>query len=105
MLYILLKNIIETTIQNYRCEVCSGSLQEISISIKKLSEQSIDLECICPACQTASHVHIQIGDMKNAMGNAGLISKNSNKNSIKDEDIVKISEDLLRIHSIEDLLR
>ena len=46
MLYILLKNIIETTIQNYRCEVCSGSLQEISISIKKLSKRTGDVSVI-----------------------------------------------------------
>lgn len=105
MIYILLKNIIETTIQNYRCEVCSGGLQEISISIKKLSDQSIDLECVCPSCQTTSHVHIQIADIQNTLRNAGLLGKNTNKDSIKDEDIAKISEDLLRIQSVEDLLR
>lgn len=103
MVYILFKNIIETTIQNYRCEVCTGTLQEISISIKKLADQSIDLECVCPNCQTASHVHIQVADMKQALGNAGLLG--NNKNTIKDEDIVKISKDLTNIHSVEDLLK
>lgn len=101
MVYILIKNIIETTIQNYRCELCAGTLNEASISLQKLSDTSIDLECTCPSCKTISHVHIQVADMKQAMTNAKIL----NKNAIKSEDILKISEEILQVHTIEDLLR
>ncbi len=103
MIYILIKNIIETTIQNYRCELCTSTLNEVSISLQKLSDTSIDLECTCPSCKTISHVHIQVADMKQAMMNAN--TKIINKNAIKSEDILKISEDIAHAHTIEDLLR
>lgn len=105
MIYILIKSIIETTIQNYRCDLCSGTLDESHISIREISGQQMDLECTCPACKTSARIRVQVADAKQSILNATIQNKNTNTNVIKLEDIEKISLDLTHVQSVADLLK
>lgn len=114
MLYIFLKNIIETTISHYTCQNCQHSIDESSLSVTGIGEHMINLEVICPHCQTHAHIHAEVANiaadmLKTPEGKALLkkVMKNGtlNENAIKDEDIVTLREELSQVQSIEDLLK
>ena len=114
MLYIFLKNIIETTISQYVCQSCQGKVDESSVSVVGIGEHMIDLEVHCPHCQTHTHIHAEVANIANEMlrtdeGKALLkkVMKNGNlnENAIKDEDIMTLRNELSSVQSVKDLLK
>ena len=114
MLYIFLKNIIETTISQYTCQSCQGKVEESSVRVTGIGESLINLDIKCPHCQSHAHIHAEVANIASEMlkteeGKALLqkVMKNGtlNENAIKDEDILTLKNELSSIHSIEDLLK
>ncbi len=114
MLYIFLKNIIETTIIQYACQGCQGKVEESSVRVTGIGESLINLDITCPHCQSHAHIHAEVANIATEMlktdeGKALLrkVMKNGtfNENTIKDADITSLMNELSSAHSIEDLLK
>ncbi len=67
MLYIFLKNIIETTIAHYVCQTCHGKVDESTVTVTGIGDHVIDLTVNCPHCQTQTHIHAEVANIANEM--------------------------------------
>ncbi len=114
MLYIFLKNIIETTIEHYNCQSCHNTIDESAVQITGIGDHLINLDITCSHCQAHAHIHAEVANIANEMlkTNEGKellkkVMKNGslNGNSIKDEDILTMKNELSAAQSIEDLLK
>lgn len=126
MNYIFLKNIIETILQNFTCPECHSKTNEQTLQITRITPQGIDIHIQCHICQSKSALHAEVNTMAHEMlqnehgrkffedfirqwGVLGAdMSQNmipAQQNWIKDEDIVKVHEDLKKARTIEDLMR
>lgn len=110
MNYLILKTIIDSTIMNFRCKECSSWISEWNINVLWLAWNSINLEVFCPNCRTQWVVKAEIwflnqGWNPELLNNIKNINQNpmSNKDLIKDSDILSIRESLKNSSSIEDL--
>lgn len=112
MNYIILKSIIDVTIQNFRCKNCNSWVGEWNINILGTAGNTLNLEIICPNCKTQWIVKAEIWMMW-ANQNPDFVSNVKNvlqnpdnsKDQIKDDDIVKLRKDLNNCSSLEDLFK
>ncbi len=116
MNYLVLKNIIETTITNFKCKNCNAWISESNINVLWVAWNSVNLEVICPQCKAQWVVKAEIGiisniknpefinGIKNAIENNSL-NKIENSELIKDNDITLLIENLKNCSSIEELLK
>lgn len=114
MLYIFLKNIIETTIEHYNCQSCHRTVDESAIQITGIGDHLINLDVVCSHCHTHAHIHAEIANIANEMIKTdewkALLKKVMKHNSIhegtiKDEDINTLKNELSSAQSIEDFLK
>lgn len=111
MLYIILKTIIETTIEQYICQWCQWKINIDSIRIIGIGETVLNLGITCPHCQLNSHIHAEIANMTENMIHTDeakdIIHKaiRKSENAIKDIDIQNIEKSLTSAQSVEDLLK
>lgn len=119
MNYLIFKSIIETTIANFKCQKCGSSIVEKSINIVWAAGNSLNLEIFCPQCNTQWIVKAEIWMVSNLSNitNPDFLKqlktqfsriqdnapKNENAETIKDEDILNIRENLKKSKSVEDL--
>lgn len=127
MQYIFLKNILETVLSNYVCPECQNKTNEQAIQVMGISSHGVDIHIHCHVCGAHSQLNAEINTMAAQMleTDSGKkqfedflkqwwtigttmqnkdTSQNQNNNAIKDEDIVKIHNDLKNAKSIEDLM-
>ena len=128
MQYIFFKNILETILSNYLCPECQDKTNEQAMHITGVSSHGIDIHIHCHICSAHSQLNAQInpeardmlqnehgkkyfdeflkewGTLGATMHNKKTHELNKNENAIKDEDIVKIHNDLKNAKSIEDLM-
>lgn len=127
MQYIFFKNILETILANYLCPQCQSKANEQSLSIMGVRENSLSIHVHCHICGTHSELNAEVNAMAAQMleteewrktfeefvkswWTIGATMKNKNPRTpvnpdvIKDEDIVKIHNDLKNAKSIEDLM-
>lgn len=128
MQYIFLKNILETILSNYVCSECQNKTNEQSIQVTAVSSHGVDIHIHCHVCGAHAQLNAEINTMAAQMlenengkkyfedflkagGTIGATMKNKepekpnkNENAIKDEDIIKIHNDLKNAKSIEDLM-
>ncbi len=111
MLYIILKTIIETTIEQYICQWCQWKITLDSIRILGIGETVLNLGITCPHCQLNSHIHAEVANIEQNMLNTDaakdIIHKaiKKSENAIKDIDIQNIEKSLTETQSVEDLLK
>jgi len=67
MLYIFLKNIIDTTISHYICQNCQGKVDESAVTVSGIGDHMIDLDVHCPHCQTHAHIHAEVANIASEM--------------------------------------
>lgn len=114
MLYIFLKNIIDTTLAHFQCQNCQWKVDESAVTITGIGDHMINLDIACPHCQTHTHIHAEVGNIASDMiktpeGKELLkkVMKNGtlNEDAIKDADINSLRNELLSVQSVEDLLK
>lgn len=126
MLYIFLKNILETVITNYVCPQCQNKTNEQSMNITGISSHGVDIHVQCHVCGTHSQLNAEINTLAAQMlenengrkyfeeflkqgGTIGSTMKNKQNGDvtsmgIKDEDIMKIHDELKGAKTIEDIM-
>ena len=126
MPYIFLKNILETVLVNYQCPQCQNKTNEQSMQIHGISHNAVAIHVHCHICSAVSELKAEISPMASQLlqnedgrkyledflkngGTIGATMKGKdqeaqNPNAIKDEDIVRIYNDLKDAKSIEDLM-
>ncbi len=128
MQYIFLKNILETILSNYICPECQNKTNEQAIQITGISSRGIDIHIHCHVCGAHSQLNAEINtsavemfeneewkkqfrEFLNQWWTIGAIMKNTqwdtaktDTHAIKDEDIVKIHNDLKKAKTIEELM-
>lgn len=126
MLYIFLKNILETVLANYVCPQCQSKTTEQSMQITGISSHGVDIHVTCHVCGTHSQLNAEINSIAAQMlenengrkyfeeflkqwGVIGATMKNKKNGEvktigIKDEDIMKIHDELKNAKSVEDIM-
>lgn len=127
MQYIFLKNILETILSNYVCPECQNKTNEQALRVTGISSQGVDIHIHCHVCGAHSQLNAEVNMMAAQMLQSDEWKKQfeeflsqwwaigatlhnkqkdiiTNENAIKDEDIVKIHNDLKNAKSIEDLM-
>lgn len=127
MQYIFLRNILETVLANYVCPQCQGKTNEQSLQVTGISSNGVDIHIQCHVCGHHAQLGAEINTLAAQMlenengrkyfeeflshgGTIGATLQNKknkkieNSNSIKDEDIQKVHDDLKNAKSIEDLM-
>lgn len=116
MNYLILKNIIETTLANFKCKECWSSVSEWNLILLWIAWNSINLEVTCPNCKTQwiikaeiwfaqtmqsweflENIKTQLIWLKGTSDNIPL------EKGIDDSDILSIRESLKNAWTIEDL--
>jgi hypothetical protein len=121
-----LKNIIETILQNFTCPECQSKTNEQTLQITGITPQGINIHIQCHICQSKSSLHAEVNTMAHEMlqnehgrkffhdfikqGGSLTADLQSSKevmgkDTIKDEDIVKIHKDLQKARTMEDLMK
>lgn len=112
MNYFIIKNIVETTLVHFACKECGAQATEQNIHILGTAGNSLNMEIICPQCQTS-------GVIKAEMNIVGLgtppaqfveqikkvVTEQRKSEAIKDADILKLREDLKTDVSVSDLFK
>ncbi len=127
MQYLFLKNILETVLSNYICPECQNKTNEQSLQITGVSSHGVDIHVHCHVCGAHSQLNAEVNMMAAQMLESDEWKKQfeeflsqwwvigatlhnkqkdtkTNENAIKDEDIIKIHNDLKNAKSIEDLM-
>lgn len=63
MLYIFLKNILETVLANYICPQCQNKTNEQSMHIAGISSHGVDIHVQCHVCGTHSQLNAEINSI------------------------------------------
>lgn len=123
MHYIFLKNIVDTTLENFLCQNCSKKINTESIMITNVWENGVHMSIVCPHCQAHAELKAEIHQMAQEMlqsehgkaffsefmkkwGTIGAeFHQPKQQNGIKNDDIEKIEKDIQWANSIEDLLK
>lgn len=126
MHYIFLKNILQTILENFSCPQCQSKTTEQAMLVTGISSHAVDVHINCHICSMHSHLCAEVNSIATQMldnehgkkffeefiKNGGTIGANMEKKvpnqentpGIKDEDIIKIHNDLKNIKSVEDLM-
>lgn len=127
MQYIFLKNILETILSNYICPGCQNKTNEQALQITGVSSHGVDIHVHCHICGAHSQLNAEVNMMAAEMLESDEWKKQfaeflsqwwtigatlhnrereikNNGSAIKDEDIIKIHNDLKNAKSIEDLM-
>ncbi len=123
MLYIFIKNIIESILQNYQCPQCQNKTNEQSINISAISSHGMDVHIHCHICGIHSQINAEVNTLtsqilwsKNGkkiieefLSNGWIVENNTisqvqQSSWIKDEDIAKVKEDIGKAKSVEDFM-
>lgn len=125
MLYIFLKNILESVISNYKCPDCGSQTNAEQLNILGISSRWIDIHLVCSVCGIHSQLSAEVNTMASEllstedgkkffeefMKNGGTMNakminkKNINKKWINADDIAKIDKDIKNAKTIEDLMK
>ncbi len=110
MHYVILKNIVETTLRHFRCAQCGAEAHESAVVLEKADAAAADLRIVCPACGAAAQVRAAVHAVGDKMpltvsqrpaGEPGA----EPENIIKDRDIASAARDIASCNSLEDLLK
>ena len=108
MHYLILRNIVETTLQHFRCAKCGAPGHESGMAVEMVAAGAAHLRATCPQCGTS----VQIRAAVHAVGDKLPVTLSSHatpdaapETIIKDKDIVALSRDLGACHSLKDLLQ
>ena len=126
MHYIFLKNMIQMVLENYVCPECSSKTNEQSLRIDGITKNGIDIHVHCHSCGAHSQLNAQVNNMANSLlenehgrkffeeflqngwtlgANMENPKKADHEQKIKDEDIVKVHNELKSAKTIEDLMK
>lgn len=125
MHYIFLRNIIETTLENFVCQQCGKKITEDVIRVTSIAETGLGMTIVCPHCQTQAEIKAEIHQVANEMlksehgraffqdflkkwgtfGVENTLSQKPVSSWIQPEDIAQAEQDILGASSIEDLLK
>ncbi|MDD2891799.1 MAG: hypothetical protein PHQ95_02435 [Candidatus Gracilibacteria bacterium] len=110
MNYFIIKNIVETTLQHFACKECGAKATEQNIQIIGTAGNSLNMEVICPECQTSGIIKAEMNIMGVNTSPAQFaeqlkktVGDKRKQEAIKDADIIKVREDLQKTHSVSDL--
>lgn len=110
MNYLILKNIVETTLAQFICKECNSKVTEQNIQILGTAGNALNMEIMCPQCQNTGVVKAEINVIGPGMNGAGVVEQIKKiageyrkGQSINDADIVKLREDLKKGSSVQDI--
>lgn len=118
MNYLIMKSIIEATITHFSCKTCGGKILDRNVRIVNTSGQTVNMEVICPKCQTSGVIKAEINMFRNLTdfsnsatgvefaGTLELPTKTVAPEgaAILDSDILALRDKLSHSTSVEDLL-
>lgn len=112
MNYFIIKNIVETTLMHFACKECGSQANEQSVHILGTAGNGLNMEIICPGCQTSGIIKAEMNIMGLATPPAQFIeqikktvAEQRKWEAIKDADIMKLREDLKTDMSVSDLFK
>ena len=110
MNYFILKNILDTTLANFRCQQCHSGITEKDINIVSTTSTGVNMEITCPECRASGIVRAEVNFLDQiAKGNdltseiRRVFGRVQGEGTIRDEDIVSLRESLKTCHSVADL--
>lgn len=108
MHYLILRNIVETTLKHFRCAKCGSQGTEASMAVESVSPVAADLKATCAQCGTSVRIKAAVhavGDKLPVTLSSQATPDSRPEMIIKDKDIVELSRDLGACHSLKDLLQ
>lgn len=63
MNYFIIKNIVETTLMHFACKECGSQANEQSVHILGTAGNGLNMEIICPECQTSGIIKAEMNIM------------------------------------------
>lgn len=106
MNYIILKTIIDSTIQNYNQNNPTQPITESHVSLTNMTMHGIDLLIRCPHTQKEIRIHAEVNFMNGTAANNFTVTGNgitTTTRQIDDNDVTAIHEALQKNTSISDL--
>lgn len=106
MNYIILKTIIDSTIQNYNQSNPTQPITESHVSLTNMTMHGIDLLIRCPHTQKEIRIHAEVNFMNWPTVNNVTLSGNSvttTTRQIDDNDVTAIHQALQKNTSVSDL--
>lgn len=110
MNYFIIKNIVETTLEHFACKECGAKAIEQNIHILGTAGNSLNMEVICPQCQTSGVIKAEMNIMGANTSPTQFVEQlkktmedKRKGEAIKDADIIKVRDDLQKTHSVSDL--
>ncbi len=104
MNYLILKNIIESTLTHFKCKNCNSTVTEGNINILWTAWNSINMEIICPKCKTTWIAKAEIW-LVGTIKTWEIEKTQINKTNIQDSDIISLRESLKNCDSLNDLFK
>ena len=108
MHYLILRNIVETTLQHFRCSQCGSPGNEAAVSVESVAGGAVDLKAACPSCGATVQIHAAVhavGDKMPLTLSRRDTPESSPEPLIKDKDVIELSRDLGSCTSLKDLLQ
>lgn len=111
MNYLIIKNIIETTLAHFICKDCGEKASEQDVQILGTAGNSLNMEIICPKCRATGVIKAEMNVVSNIQDPAvrenmkKMVEELKKSQSIKDEDILRVREDLKQAVSVQDLFK
>jgi len=110
MNYLILKNIVETTLMQFACKDCNTKVTEQHVQVLGTAGNSLNMEIICPKCQSLGVIKAEINMIGAGMPNAHFIEQIKQVTgeyrkgqAIKDADILTLREGLKSGVSAQDI--
>ena len=111
MNYLILKNIVETTLAQFVCKDCQSKATEQNIQILGTAGNALNMEVTCPQCHSSGVIKAEINIVGPNSANMGAMIEQIKKvasayhqeGSIRDEDITKLRDDLKNSSSVQDI--
>jgi len=112
MNYFIIKNIVETTLAHFACKECGSKATEQNIHILGTAGNGLNMEIICPQCQTSGVIKAEMNIVGPGFSPTQLVEQikkaaieQQKSEAIKDADIMKLREDLKKDTSVSDLFQ
>ncbi len=109
MNFLILKTIIESTIQNYNHQNPQAKISENHVSIVKLHNSGVDLLIRCPHTQKEINIRAEVNLMNGPLPNDFALSSNNRprnqkaQGQIDDTDVTQVRQALKDHTTISDL--